>query len=92
MDGWGARTPDAQQRWAAAQSVWHAQDIEKLQPVLARNRIGAVVITKDMRSGKVWDLPEQGLLFLLRNNETFKSVYRDSSVDIWAVAPAFAGR
>lgn len=92
LDGWGAQTPDAQQRWAAAQSVWHAQDIEKLRPVLERSRIGAVVVTKDMRSGKVWDLPEQDLLFLVRNSETFKSVYRGSSVDIWAVAPAFAGR
>lgn len=88
MDGWLRATPRVNERWTVAQQIWHAQDIMRAQPVLARNRIGALVITDDMREGKVWDLPEQDLLFLLRNNETFKSAHRSSSVDIWTVLPS----
>jgi hypothetical protein len=87
LDGWGSQTPRAAERWAAAQQIWHSQDIARLRPLLYRNNIGAIVITKDMRSGTVWDLPEQDLLFLLRNNETFKNAHHSSSVDIWAVLP-----
>lgn len=85
LDGWPAQTPAVNERWALAQSIWHAQDISRVRPLLSRNDIGALVITHEMRNGLVWDLPEQDLLFLLQNNETFKNVYRSSSVDIWAV-------
>lgn len=87
LDGWAARTPRVDERWAAAQSIWHAQDIARVRLLLFKNKIGAVAITAEMRDGKVWELPEQELLFLLRNNETFKNVYRSASVDIWAVVP-----
>ena len=85
LDGWTGKTPDVNERWALAQAVWHAQDIGRVRPLLSRNDIDALVITHEMRNGLVWDLPEQDLLFLLQNNETFKNVYRSSSVDIWAV-------
>jgi len=87
LDGWIARTPRVDQRWAAAQAVWHAQDISHARQALYANNIGAVVITEAMRDGQVWDLPEQDLLFLLRNNETFKRTYHSSIVDIWSVLP-----
>jgi len=92
LDGWAAQTPNANERWDVAQAVWHAQDIERARPLLLKNGIGALVITQDMRDGKVWDLPGQDLLFLLRNNETFKNAHRSSSVDIWAVNPAPNGQ
>lgn len=87
LDGWPAKTPDIAERWASAQAIWHAQDIMQARGLIYRNSIGAIVITKDMRDGLVWDLPEQDLLFLLRNNETFKNALHSSSVDIWTVNP-----
>lgn len=87
LDGWLAQTPRVDERWAAAQGIWHAQDIARARQVLYANRIDALVITQDMRDGLVWDLPEQDLLFLLRNNETFKRAQHSSIVDIWAVKP-----
>jgi hypothetical protein len=87
LDSWGSETPNAAERWAVAESVWHSQDIINARSLLYRNGINALVITKDMRDGAVWELPEQDLLFLLRNNETFKNAYHSSLVDIWAVLP-----
>ncbi|MEM4239654.1 MAG: hypothetical protein QXM31_01005 [Candidatus Woesearchaeota archaeon] len=85
LDSWPAITPRIAQKWAAAQAIWHSQDITNARSLLFKNKIGAIVITEDMKNGLVWDLPEQDLLFLLRNNETFKKAYNSSSVDIWAV-------
>jgi hypothetical protein len=87
LDSWASKTPRASARWKLAQDIWHSQDIARLRPLLYRNNIGAIVITKEMRSGLVWDLPEQDLLFLLQNSETFKNAHHSSSVDIWAVLP-----
>lgn len=85
LDGWPEKTPDIAGRWASAQAIWHSQDISQARGLIYRNQIGALLITKDMKKGVVWDLPEQDLLFLLRNNETFKSAHNSSSVDIWTV-------
>lgn len=87
LDLWSSRIPGVNERWAVAQSIWHSQDIARLKPVLVQNRIGGLVITREMREGLVWDLPEQDLLFLLRNNETFKNVYSSDSVEVWTVLP-----
>ncbi len=88
IDGWPALTPDVANRWAAAEAIWHSQDITNARALLYKNKIGAIAITKDMRDGLVWDLPEQDLLFLLRNNETFENAYRSPAVEIWKVLPA----
>jgi len=85
LDGWLEKTPGVNERWQSAQAIWHAQDIARVRPLLFKEGIGALVITEEMRKGKVWELPEQDLLFLLRNYETFKNVYHSDSVDIWAV-------
>lgn len=87
LDGWPSLIPDVATRWAVAQAIWHSQDITSARALLHKNRIGAIIITEDMKNGLVWDLPEQDLLFLLRNNETFKNVYHSAFVDIWAVIP-----
>ncbi len=88
MDGWTAQTPQVNERWALAQAVWRSNDVMKLRPVLLKNRIGGIVVTGEMRQGLVWDLPEEGVLGLVRNSETFKNVHRSSSVEVWAVLPA----
>jgi hypothetical protein len=87
VDSWAPQTPRANERWALAQKIWHANDISQLKPLLYRNSISAIVVSKEMQNGLVWDMPEEGLLYLLQNSETFKNAHHSSSVDIWAVLP-----
>ncbi len=86
LDGWLRATPQVNERWALEQAIWHAQDITRLQPILHKHHIGALVITRTMREGSVWDMPEQDVLYLLRNNETFKNAYHSYSVDSWTIS------
>jgi len=87
IDGWLTKTPQVNERWEVTQAIWHSREITDVRPLLYKNNIGAIVITKDMRQGQVWDLPEQDLLFLLRNSETFKNAHKSSLVEVWAVMP-----
>ena len=41
-----------------------------------------------MKEGKVWAKPDQGLLFLLRNNQAFAKVYDSNGMEIWQVKDA----
>ncbi len=46
--------------------------------------IGYILIDDKMRSD-IWKKKDQGLLFLLRNKETFRKVYHNETVELWKV-------
>ena len=43
------------------------------------------ILIDSKTSELVWDGPEDGLLFLLRNNETFMNALSNPQVNIWQV-------
>jgi len=40
-----------------------------------------------MRNGLIWTKEEQGLLFLFRNNESFKRLYTTPDTQVWEYTP-----
>ncbi|MCX6711201.1 MAG: hypothetical protein NTZ02_03890, partial [Candidatus Woesearchaeota archaeon] len=83
--------PNLKQRLNASQQVFYSRDLDKTMAELAKNNITYIVITPEMKNGLVWRKEQEGLLFLLRNNETFKNVHLEStqagSIEIWKVVP-----
>ncbi len=47
--------------------------------------VSAVFITPTMTSGGVWDRPDEGLHYLLKNQEVFEPVYNDAGYGLWRV-------
>ena len=66
-------------------TLWTETRLDQLAADLRKNQISHIVITPDMSRGLVWDRPEKGLAFLLRNNETFKNVWSNEAITIWKV-------
>ncbi|PIU29677.1 hypothetical protein COT07_04540 [Candidatus Woesearchaeota archaeon CG07_land_8_20_14_0_80_44_23] len=83
--------PNLEQRLNASQQIFYSRDLDKTMAELAKNNITYIVITPEMKNGLVWRKEQEGLLFLLRNNETFKNVHLEStqagSIEIWNVVP-----
>ena len=67
-------------------SVSQAQEVDG-NTVIQELNIDYIIITDEMKYGLVWTEDEQGMLFLLRNNETFKKIYvsPDNSTELWEV-------
>ncbi len=61
------------------QKIFSSPYIDELFPLLEQNHISIIYITKDMRAKLS---PEQGLLFLLKN-ERFKIVYSSEDAEVW---------
>ena len=57
--------------------------LQKTKPILNDLNVSYILITGEMKSGLVWTEPNVGLLFLLQDNETFKSIYSTKDVEIW---------
>ncbi len=77
--------PELQQRQEAAEELFRTRNLQKAKDLLADANIDYIFIDREMRQGLVWQEPDEGLLFLFRNTETFKSVYSLDGVEIWKV-------
>ena len=62
-------------------SIWYTRNIETARAFLDKNDISYIYIHPDMKDGLIWDEDDEGLQFLLSNNETFDKL----SEDIWMV-------
>lgn len=77
--------PDIDQRMADVQNLFYTLNLEEARQILEKYGITYIVVDKEMREGLVWDEPEQGLLYLFHNGETFKKAYESEGVEVWKV-------
>ncbi len=65
--------------------VFYSRDLEAARKTMEKNSVRYILIDPEMKSGEVWNNPEEGLLFLFRNNQTFRKIY-DRETEIWEVS------
>ncbi len=63
--------------------IFYSRDLLYTNNTFGAYNITYVFIDKEMRQGLVWVKEEQGFLFLLRNNETFKNLYNTPQTEVW---------
>ena len=86
IDSHSSSIPDFDQRYMDIYSLFHATELEEADAVLYDTYgVDYIWITREMKEGKVWKRQDEGLLFLLRNNETFKNIYSSDETEIWRV-------
>jgi asparagine N-glycosylation enzyme membrane subunit Stt3 len=73
-------------KYNITQDIFNSRNLKKTKEILDNNSIGYIWITSEMKNGLVWPKgKEEGLLFLLRSNETFRQLYKDKNSEIWQV-------
>jgi len=85
LDGSPAYVKDLETRYNDSLWLFSSKDLETTRNLLFKYDIDYIFIDNVMKEGLVWLEQDEGLLFLLRNNETFKNVYNQTGVEIWQV-------
>lgn len=85
MDSLFTHTMNANERYNISNNIFYSQDLRKTRSLLKENKIKYIWIDEKMKYNQVWKEEQQGLLFLFKNNETFKNIYANSEVEIWRV-------
>jgi len=67
--------------------IFYSRRLDYTKGFLTEQNISYIVIDGRMRQGLVWSREDQGLLFLLRNNETFRKIYTGGTSEIWEYLP-----
>ena len=63
--------------------MFQSRNLKDTEALLNKYNIRYIFITQDMKEGLVWTDNNQGLLFLLKNGETFKKPYSSDKIEIW---------
>ncbi|MBR9676428.1 hypothetical protein GOV05_05450 [Candidatus Woesearchaeota archaeon] len=71
------------ERYSDLINVFFSRNLEETTQIFDKHNIGYVYVTNEMKNGEVWNRKDQGLLFLLKNSETFKNIFYLSGVELW---------
>ena len=78
-------SPGINYRFEVSNEIFSSRSLKKTRQLLEDNKIGYILIESRMVDGLVWSDDDEGLLFLLQNDETFKNVYNSPNIQIWEV-------
>jgi len=79
--------PGAKERFNDSLEIFYSRNLKNTRTLLNKHNISYVWIDSEMKQGLVWEKEQQGILFLFRNNETFKNIYNNQGIEIWEVYP-----
>jgi hypothetical protein len=68
-----------------ANAILFSNDLEKTKQLLKKHQVDYVLITPEMKKGLVWDEENFGLAFIVNNNETFKRIQTDNSIELYRI-------
>ena len=77
--------PNPNGRYEISEEIFQSRDLKTVVSLLSQNNIRYIFIDEKMKEGLVWKRPDQGMLLLLKNNETFKNIYDQDNMEIWEV-------
>lgn len=75
--------PNALRRYEDSNKLFYGRNLRETKKLLDRHNITYIWIDKGMRDSLVWSKPDEGLLYLLNNNQTFRNIYYENDVSIW---------
>ena len=77
--------PNAKERFNDSLEIFYSRNLKNTKTLLNKYDISYIWIDNEMKQGLVWEKEQQGLLFLFRNNETFKNIYNNQGIEIWEI-------
>ncbi|MBI2546261.1 hypothetical protein HYV81_03715 [Candidatus Woesearchaeota archaeon] len=74
---------DAPERLEASNSIFMNRSLRDVKKRLNLYNITYIWIDDSMVNGQVWSRQDEGLLYLLNNNQTFRNIYYERGISIW---------
>lgn len=78
-------TADFDKKYSDMQNMFHNIDLDDTVKLFRKYNVSHIWIDNEMRQGLVWSKEKEGMLYLLRNNKTFKKLYSNDGSEVWEV-------
>ncbi|MBI3051556.1 hypothetical protein HYY74_03795 [Candidatus Woesearchaeota archaeon] len=70
-------------RYLDSEEIFSSRNLQNTERLLNKYDVRYIYIDSAMKSGKVWNKGDEGLLFLFRNKDAFQLAYKTENVEIW---------
>ncbi len=70
-------------RYLDSEEIFSSRNLQNTERLLNKYDVRYIYIDSAMKSGKVWNKGDEGLLFLFRNKDAFQLAYKAENVEIW---------
>ena len=78
--------PRSDLRYYYLDKIFYSRDLTSLLNIFKEFKINHILITPEMKNGLVWSGKNQGLLYLINNNqEYFNLLYNENGVEVWRI-------
>ena len=85
MDSMFQYTKNSNERYNLSEEIFSSRDLKKTLSELSSNNIKYIYIDQKMKEGEVWSKPDEGMLLLLKDNQSFRNIYDYNGNEIWEV-------
>ncbi|MBW2993582.1 hypothetical protein KY317_03345 [Candidatus Woesearchaeota archaeon] len=83
LDDYYTYINSADMKFNNSNELFYSRNLDNTIEFLDKHGIKYIFITPEMKEGLVWNKEQEGLLFLFRNEKTFKRVYNEDGIEIW---------
>ncbi len=84
MDSLFLYAPELDERLKDSRDIFNSYRLSETKNLLDKYNIKYIWIDQEMKQ-QIWEGKKTGLLFLFRNNETFKNIYNKNGIEVWQV-------
>jgi len=77
--------PGFDKKLSDMEEMFYGVDLDDTAKLLRKYNISYIFVDNEMKNGIVWNREKEGLLYLFRNNKTFKRVHSNKGTEVWSV-------
>jgi hypothetical protein len=68
---------------SVSDDIFNGRNLKSTEDILSSNKIKYIIITSEMKKGQVWDVDDDGLMFLMHRSNSFEMVHSSGGIEIW---------
>lgn len=83
LDANSYKFSDYAEKIEVSNAIYYSRSLDNLEVLLKENGINHIFVDEEMRSGKVWNTREEGILLVLENSKSFVKIFDNKQVQIY---------
>jgi uncharacterized membrane protein len=78
----------AEEKYQDTSHIFDSRNMKNTASLLDKYQIRYIFITEEMKQGLVWNKDEEGLIFIMENNEEFIKIFENEKATIYRYYPS----
>ena len=83
LDSFSYKYKDYEYRENISKGIFYTRNLKELEAVFNKSGINHILIDKNMYAGQIWNSPDEGVLFIFKNSNSFVKLFDNQDDQIY---------